>query len=133
MENRTNCSVRSSTFPSSKCYLLFSTIYCRLIYFMAVKRLITRKKRVSIRRLVRFQFFSRTTKREKLIFSSLTITTIVLLSAFTRSQPLWLVLFALAGASVVTLVIFSLQDDLRGVRYVFIPLLPLLFTLAIML
>lgn len=100
---------------------------------MAVKRLITRRKRVSLRRLLRLQFFSKTTKREKLIFSTLSTTTIVLLAAFTSSKPLWLSLFILGGVAIVTFVIFTLQEDLKGLRYGFIPLLPLLFTLATML
>lgn len=100
---------------------------------MAVKRLITRKKRVSIHRLLHFRFITKTTKREKLIFSTLTITTIVLLAAFTHGRLLWFALFVLAGAAVITFVIFSLQEDLRGLRFAFIPLLPFLFTQAVIL
>lgn len=100
---------------------------------MAVAYLIKRKPQTSktrkLKRFIAFRFLFNATKREKLIFTSLLLTTTLLLGAFVDG-PLWFALFALSGAACAVLVLFAFKEDIAGLRYFFIPLFPVLFTLA---
>lgn len=100
---------------------------------MSVVPLITRRKRAKLKRVLSLKFFYTISKREKLIFSALTLTTIVLLSAFSTALSTWLLLVVFAAISCVVLVLFSLWQDLRGVRFILIPIFPLLFTVGVIL
>ncbi len=100
---------------------------------MSVSPLITRRKRATIRTTFSFNFLTHATKREKLIFSSLFLTTAVLLAAFTKTPLLWFFLCLLAVFGSIVLILYSLWEDLDEIRYFLIPLLPALFTLAVVL
>lgn len=103
------------------------------IYHMSIPYLIKRKRhfplRTRIRRVLTLRFLLQASKREKLIFTSLLLTTTTLVGGFVTSSE-WYALFALTGFTCAALVVFSFKEDIAGLRYVLIPLFPVLFTLA---
>lgn len=78
------------------------------------------------------RFTLNASKREKLIFSALVITTLVLSTAL-APMPAWIVLFILTSITSVGLTIFSLWGDFARLRYILIPLFPLIFTWSVLL
>lgn len=69
------------------------------------------------------------TKREKLVFTTLSVASVVLVTAF-MSLPIWFLGLLVVLAVCIGLVLFSLWEDLAGMRYVLVPIPAVLITLA---
>lgn len=97
--------------------------------------LISRKRKYSIRlvpKKIINRIFTIASKREKLIFTTLTLTGLMLTTAFSVGLA-WFVMLGVLTASVVGLVLYALWEDFSGIRYWVIPIFPAIFTISVVL